>query len=190
MSEPLIKGGYILISRKIIESEIFHKPHLYIKVWVYLLARAQHSNYKKLKRGQLITSIPEIQEACSYRVGYRKVTPTKSQIFDILEWLRKPCEAYDESNDEQTMITTTKATQCILVNIDNYGLYQTPSNYEANAEANDENHTKKPRRQRQANNINKNDKNDTTMIQEKEKDLMPSAEEKPIDYSNVERKWN
>jgi len=43
MKEILIPGGYILLSRKLIESEIFKKPPLYIKVWNYLLLKAQHN---------------------------------------------------------------------------------------------------------------------------------------------------
>ena len=131
LNNPLIPGGYILLSRKITESEIFKKPPLYLKVWVYLLSCAQHRQYKGLKKGQLYISIPEIQEACSHMVGYRKVTPTKAQIYNVLEWLRKRCEGYDESNDNTTMITTTKATHGLLVNIEKYGFYQNPKNYKA-----------------------------------------------------------
>lgn len=160
MNEPLINGGYILLSRKIIESEIFKKPPLYLKVWVYLLSCAQHKKYKSLEKGQLYTSIPEIQEACSYMVGYRKETPTKDQIYKILEWLRKRCDCYDESDDSATMITTTKATHGLLVNIDKYSFYQNPKNYESNDENDNDNDTKAERERRQANNINKNDKND------------------------------
>lgn len=201
MSEPLIKGGYILLSRKTIESEIFHKPHLYLKVWIYLLVRAQHKNYKKLKKGQLVTSIPEIQEACSYYVGYRKETPSKKQVYDILEWLRNPRERNHEGNDEGTMIVTTKGTQCMVVTIDKYVVYQTPRNYEGNAEGNDEKRTKGLRQERQGNNINKNDKNDTRMIQEKDsppsasenQDQLPDGvirlEDGSLDYSNVKRSW-
>lgn len=90
MQQPLIPGGYINISRKIVESKIWEKPPLYVKVWLYLLVRAQHSEYKGLKRGQLRTSIPEIIEACSWKVGYRTEKPTKKQIFTILDWLRNP----------------------------------------------------------------------------------------------------
>ena len=67
--------GFILLSRSLIESEIFSKPPLYLKVWIYLLTRAQHTDYKGLKRGQLYISIPEIQEACSHFEGFRKETP-------------------------------------------------------------------------------------------------------------------
>lgn len=155
MGSPKIPGGYIIISRNIVESEIWDKPPLYIKVWLYLLTRAQYSDYKKLKRGQLITSIPEIIEACSWKVGFRKEKPTKDQVFQVLEWLRKPHETVDETVTKATMITTTKATHGLLINIDNYDFYQSSKNYESNNEG----EAKATREQRQPNNINKNDKN-------------------------------
>jgi hypothetical protein len=158
-NEPLISGGYIILSRKLIESEIWDKPPLYLKVWIYLLTRAQHKEFRKLKRGQLFVSIPEIQDACSWYVGFRKERPTKDQIYQIIDWLRKPNEAVHEAGTKATMITTTKATQGLLINIDNYWFYQNPKNYESNDEANDEKVMKATREQREPNNINKNVKN-------------------------------
>ncbi len=134
MAKALIPEGYILVSRKLVHNIIFSKPHLYIKVWIYLLSKAQHKDYKGLKRGQLWTSIPEIQAACSYYVGFRKEVPTKKQIFDILEWLRSSYEA----DTTGTMITTMKGTQGILVTIENYAFYQDKKNYERNDDSNDE----------------------------------------------------
>jgi hypothetical protein len=159
MGGPKIPGGYILISRKIIESEIWEKPPLYVKVWLYLLTLAQHSQYKGLKRGQLRTSIPEIIEACSWKVGYRKEKPTKDQIYQIIDWLRKGNEAVHEGETSATMITTTKATQGLIITIDNYDFYQCSKNYESNDEGNNEEEAKATRKQRQPDNINKNDKN-------------------------------
>lgn len=166
MTGPKIPGGYILISRKIIDSEIWDKPPLYAKVWLYLLACAQHKQYKGLRRGQLYITIPDLIEACSWRVGYRKEKPTKDQIFQIINWLRKPHEAVDEAYTKATMITTTKATRGLLITIDNYCFYQDSKNYESNDEASDEEPTKTTREQRQPDPINKNvnnvnnDKND------------------------------
>ena len=71
MGEPLIPNGYVLVARKTLESGIFSKPPLYLKVWVYLLSHAQHKDFRGLKRGQLRTSIPEMQDALSWKVGYR-----------------------------------------------------------------------------------------------------------------------
>ncbi|WP_438351572.1 hypothetical protein ACP8HI_13575 [Paenibacillus sp. FA6] len=151
--------GWISIHRKIIESEIWEKPPLYIKVWVYLLVSAQHSTYKGLKRGQVRTSIPEIINACKWRVGARIERPTKDQVYQILEWLRKPNEGVYESNAKATMITTTKATQGMLININNYAVYQDTDRDESNDEGNDENLTNPRRKQRRPDNINNNDNN-------------------------------
>jgi hypothetical protein len=162
LKEPLIKGGYILQPRKITDSEIFKKPPLYLKVWIYLLTRAQHSSYKELNRGQLYTSIPEIQEACSHYIGCRKEKPTKDQIFNILEWMRGEnstvTKATSKATSKATMITTMKATHGILVTIDNYSVYQDSKNYESNDESNNESNDEGVSI---SNNINKNDnKND------------------------------
>jgi hypothetical protein len=158
VSEPKISGGYVLLPRKIIDSEIFKKPPLYLKVWIYLLQVAQHTDYKQLKRGQARTSIPEIIEACSWYVGYRKEQPTKDQIHKILAWLRSSCEASDEGDMAATMITTTKATHGLLINIDNYSFYQDSKNYGSLGESSSEKETAATRENSQPHNINKKDK--------------------------------
>lgn len=164
-------NGYILESRTIVNSPIWDKPPLYFKVWHYLLLRAQHSDYKGLKRGQLITSIPEIQEACSYYVGYRKVKPTKKEIYGIVNFFRNPYEGDDEGNNEGSMIVTTKVTHGMLVTICNYNVYQDPKFYEGNNEGTTKVTAKELRRERQGNNINKNVlKNDK---KERERDALP-----------------
>ncbi len=160
MPEPKIPGGYILLSRKILESDIWSKPPLYIKVWVYLLSLAQHKQYKGLKRGQLRTSIPDIQEACSWYVGYRKEQPTYEQVYGVIQWLRKRCEHSCEHEANQSMITTTKATHGIIVDIVNYDIYQDPKSYETNAEPEHEKVAKTERSPTRPDNTNKNDKND------------------------------
>lgn len=155
--------GYFIIARKTLESEIWHKPPLYWKVWCYLLARANWDDFGNLKRGQLFTSLDEIAEDNHWYVGYRKEVPKKSQIFDILEWLRTSHEGSHEANDEpnaesddtETMITTAKATRGIVINIVKYSIYQDPRHYESNSETNYENSmkpmTKKQRSEKGAN---------------------------------------
>lgn len=134
--------GYFIIARKTLESEIWHKPPLYFKVWCYLLARANWDDFGNLKRGQLFTSLEEIAEDNCWYVGYRKEVPTKSQIYGILEWLRTFHEDNDEpnseSNDTATMITTAKATRGIIINIVKYSIYQDPKHYESNSETDSE----------------------------------------------------
>ena len=125
MKESMIPGGYILLSRRLIESKIMKKPPLYLKVWVWLLLKAQHEPYKDLDRGEWVTNIPEIQEAMSWMVGYRKVTPSYKQIRSVLDWLRYPCEGNAEGNTEDGMIDITKGTHKIKIKIVNYDFYQT-----------------------------------------------------------------
>ncbi|GGH46050.1 hypothetical protein GCM10008014_08470 [Paenibacillus silvae] len=168
--------GWIRLHRKIIESAIWDKPPLYIKVWMFLLISAQHSQYKGLQRGQMSLSIPDIIEGCKWRVGARTVRPTKDQVYQVIDWLRKPNEGGHESNAKATMITTTKATHGMLIEVVNYAVYQDSESDESNDESNDEKETKPARKQRQPNNINKNVKNDNNVKNEKDKKSVPKIQ--------------
>ncbi|WP_337033240.1 hypothetical protein [Paenibacillus illinoisensis] len=179
--------GWISLHRKLIESEIWEKPPLYIKVWVFLLLSAQHSNYKGLKPGQVRTSIPEIIDACKWRVGARIERPTKDQIYQIIEWLRKPNEGVHESNAKATMITTTKATQGMLINISNYAVYQDSDRDESNDESNDEKATNPLRKQRTPNNINNNVNNNNNEQQKEDKRKTPKSPKRT--YSEDDRNY-
>lgn len=142
-------NGYILISRKIVESKIWDKPPLYLKLWMWLLCNAQYTEYKGLRRGQLWTTYDDIREALSWHVGSRKETPTKNEIYRILNFLRNPerdgerdAERDDERDRKQCVerdgkqgverdgIITTKGTRGILVTICKYNDYQDPKTYE------------------------------------------------------------
>lgn len=160
MAEPLIPGGYIIVSRKLVESEIWRKPPLYLKVWIFLLIEAQHGNYKNLKRGQVWTTYEKIIEGCSWYVGARKELPKKDQIYRILTFLRNPDERVHESDTKATAITTAKATRGLLITIENYDYYQTSSNYESDTESDTEKATKELRKRQSGDTINKNVKND------------------------------
>lgn len=130
-------NGYIIISRSIIESEIWRKPPLYLKAWIWLLSNAQFKKYKDLDRGELVTSIEEIRQACAYYSGYRKEVPTKKQIYSILEWLRNPHGRDNGRDADGSMVVTTAVTEGIRVNICNFNKYQTPENYGGNSGRND-----------------------------------------------------
>jgi len=175
MSEPLVPGGYILLSRKLIESEIMSKPPLYLKVWVWLLLKAQHSLYKGLERGSCKTSMPQIIEAMSYKVGYRTEKPTKREIQKIIEWLRNPHEGSTTGN----MMVTTKVTQGFVYKVLNYNVYQDPNNYEGYNE-------KVTKEQRSANNGSNNNKNETiTNKPDKNEVKEESIHSEVIGYLNI-----
>ena len=180
------QDGYIMIDRGIVESEIWNKPPLYIKVWLLLIIKAQHAGYKGLRRGQLRITIDEIREACAWKVGWRKEKPTKKQIWDILEWLRNPQEGNDGGNHGGSMVVTTKGTHGMLVTLCNYNVYQDPKRYEGNNGGTAEVTTTELRRSQQGNNTNKNDKNDknarknnpySPLLKDCPQDLVPAMEE-------------
>lgn len=173
MSDTQIPGGYILLSRKLLESDIWQKPPLYLKIWIYLLLKAQHQDYKGLKRGQVWVSMPELQEAMAYKIGYRVEKPSIKQIRQALDYLRNPSHEILANNPvngttkgttKGAMMVTTKGTHGLLVNIVNYDIYQDPRNYEGHNEGHVEGTakgaTEELRGARQGHNINKNDKND------------------------------
>jgi len=174
------RKGYILLSRKITSSDIFNKPPLYLKVWIYLLSHAQYNNYKGLKKGQLWVSIDKIREDCSYFKGYIKVTPTRDEVYPIIEWLRSAHEAQREADTKETMITTTKATRGLVINIENYAYYQDPKNYEDNNEGDDEKATKKTRKGNSPSTIKETNKE----INKKNKNKY--IVEKAIAYLNIQ----
>ena len=120
-----IKGGYIILSRKTIDSEIWSKPPLYLKVWVWLLSHAQFKGYKGLKRGQIRTKIPDIVKGISWKSGYRKEYPSKDQVYKVIAWLKK-------NND----ITTKRATHGMIITIENYNIYQDAKNYGSKSQDN------------------------------------------------------
>jgi hypothetical protein len=132
MAKPKIEGGYVLLARKITISEIMVKPPLYMKLWVWMLESANHKNgYRGLERGQFFTTKKDMQEAMSWMVGYRKVTPTDKEIRNPYEWFLKG-----------SMIVTKKVTHGTLITICNYDEYQDPKNYEGQNEGQNEKPTK------------------------------------------------
>jgi hypothetical protein len=128
---PEIPGGFFLMARKIGTSDLMEAPPLWSKLWLWMLSRATYKDTGNLKRGQFITTIKEMQEAMSYRVGYRKESPTKKQI-------RRAYEGFVEG----TMIVTTKVTRGMIITILNYNKYQTARNYEGHSEGHNEIPTK------------------------------------------------
>ena len=125
-----------------------------------MLLKAQHEPYKGLNRGEWMTSVPEVQEAMSWMVGYRKITPTYKQIRNVLDWLRNPCEGNASGDTKGSMVDTMKGTHGIKINIVNYDFYQDPKNYEGHNERQRKGTPKEMREATQGHNINKNDKND------------------------------
>lgn len=123
MSQELIQGGYILLSRRILKSGIMEKPPLYLKLWTWMLMQASFKDHGDLKRGQFFTSLERMRDAMAYKVGCCTRRPTKKEIRCVIDFLSKG-----------TAIVTTKVTHGMIITILNYDYYQDANNYEGHSE--------------------------------------------------------
>ena len=132
----MIRGGYIKIAREIIGSDVFHKPPLYLKVWLFLLCKAFYAPDGGARNGCLKTSVDEIRSACSYQKGYRNETPTKRQIYQILRYLRgvheAPADGQTDGSATKPMISTTSVNGEIRIKILEFEKFQGLDGYTAN----------------------------------------------------------
>lgn len=132
--------GYIKLSRRLLSSDIWFKPPLYLKVWIYLLHQAAFKPYNGLARGQLVTSIPQIQEALSYKSGFITKKPSYKEIWQVLEYMRAkpPINSMQEygmgkwqgnrqgkwKGETEPMILTKRVKDGMLVTVVKYDQYQ------------------------------------------------------------------
>ena len=115
-----IKGGYIMIARKIDQSHISEAPPYAREIWFYLLRAANHQDNEECKRGQTIRRYIDIIEALKWYVGYRKCTYSVAQ-----------CENATKLLVKANMIAKTRTTRGLLITICNYSTYQNAANYES-----------------------------------------------------------
>lgn len=123
--------GKFLIHREIFESDIWEKPAHFLKIWIWILGKANWKTVKKggktYHRGEFLTSFKETMESNEWKVGWRTEKLTKDKIWDVYEFLRKT-----------KRITTTKATRELWVKVIDYDYSQTLSLPKSSNEGNNE----------------------------------------------------
>ena len=149
-------SGAFVISRSLFESEIWYKPPEYLKIWLYLLGKANHKGRKYkgyyCDRGQYFCNYRELRDQLDYKIGYRNKKYGDFAPKTLMKYLR-----------DTQRITTTKKPRGILVTIINYDVYQTLDSYEKTSENTSEETMKKPQRNQKPLSINKNCKNDKNL---------------------------
>ena len=87
-----IMGGAFTIARRIFTSEIWRKDPMYLKIWLWIIGRANHSDAVKdgfkYVRGELVTTYGEIQNAGVFIRNRKRSCPSIKTIRIILEWLK------------------------------------------------------------------------------------------------------
>ena len=126
-----IGGGYILLARQLLKSGIMEKPPLYLKLWVWMLLQASHTEHGSLKRGQFFTSLDRMRNAMAYKVGFRSIKPTIKEIRGFMEFITI-----------SSMAVTMKGIRGTIVTIMNYDHFQNFLNYEGHNEGHREGQTK------------------------------------------------
>lgn len=109
-----IQGGYILLARNIIESEIWQKPAEYLKIWIYILCRVQWKQSKKTKIGENFFNFSK-EEIPGV---------TRFQVYEFLRWAKTL-----SPTDSTTQLTTEKTTRGTRLKVTKYTYYQDPNNY-------------------------------------------------------------
>lgn len=121
----IIPGGYYVIARKILDSDIWRcDPHL-LKLFLYLIGKARHSREPMkypgfvINRGEHVTSIEEIVQNNQY-IGHRGRLEkwSQSKVSRMLKRLRG-----------MGRIEVLKDTYGTHIRIPKYDFYQDPHNY-------------------------------------------------------------
>ena len=101
--------GWLKLYRKVLDNGIMDKPPLHFKLWIWMLCKANYQSDKGLRKGQFKTSISEMREAMSYKIGYRKITPSIKEIRGAYQGFTK-----------DSMAVTTKGTHGLTITILNF----------------------------------------------------------------------
>ena len=109
MNNEMIDGGYIIISRQILENEIWFKTPAFLKIFIYILLKVNH------KKGMFGVgeNFFNFQDEKIYGV-------TKNQIYEFLRWAK---------SEKIQFCTTQKTTRGTVLKVRNYNYFQDPQNY-------------------------------------------------------------
>jgi len=91
--------------RKIDESELWHKPPEWFKIWIYILKEVNYKDSNGVERGERLLTAAQITAGC-YNV-------TVNQVESFLKWARK-----------EQILTTRKTTRGMYIKVLNYAKYQ------------------------------------------------------------------
>ena len=108
MDNDYINGGFILLSRHILFSEIWRKPPEYLKIFLYILLRVNHED-GLFPRGSNFFNFSE----------ERIPGVTAHQIYHFLKW----------ASTEADILAKQKTTRGVVLKVNNYDKYQAMNNY-------------------------------------------------------------
>lgn len=114
----LIPKGCILLARVIENSDIWHRPSDWLKVWLHILLKVNYEDGKSLKKGEGYFNYHDVAAAC--RVSYNTVA-----------------KFVQYGKTRGNLLATQKATRGTIIKVLNYHIYQDLENYKSNAKSNE-----------------------------------------------------
>lgn len=160
--------GWVKLHRKIIDSDIYQMPPLYMRVFLRLILEANHQDaeipYKEqgqktigkklIKRGERLTSVRDICKWVAWYERGKLKEPNPKTVQEILDWLENNnmIEIYGVKGNR-------KETHYKIVNYDIYQDIDSDKVTEKKQQSNSKTTEKK-----QSLDINKNDKNEKNII--------------------------
>ena len=93
-----IDGGYILLSRKLDDSDVMRMPPATREIWLYILRKVNHSEYRHLERGENIFHYKDIQDDLCWCWIQKNEILKKRYCEIITKALRRQYDRYGEGN--------------------------------------------------------------------------------------------
>lgn len=137
-NNEIIDGGCILLSRHIMQSEIWRKPPEWLKIFLYILLKVNHKNGLFERGSNFFNFSEERPTGVSY-----------NQVREFFRWA---------TNEKIQFCTKQKTTRGVIVKVNNYDRYQTLDNYYKQDEKQNENKTDTKQTQNRHTMINKNER--------------------------------
>ena len=173
--------GWIKLHRKIIDSDIYQMPPLYIRVFLRLILEANHQDaeipYKEqgqktigkklIKRGERLTSVRDICKWVAWYERGKLKEPNPKTVQEILDWL--------EENNMIEIYGTKGNRKETHYKIVNYDIYQ---------DKEDDKVTEK----KQSLDINKNDKNEKNIYKDNTYSDDPELNKAILDFIEYRKK--
>jgi len=151
-----INGGATLWARQTINSKVFcNKPHVWFKIWFYLINAVNHKDNKQFKRGSCFLKYEWIMQ---------KTKATKSELDHAMRWFRFG-----------KMIATAKATRGFTLNVLKYNDYQTLENYKSDTKSDGKSETKAKQKRNKSDTINNNGNNVNNVNKKEKSDIFTNA---------------
>lgn len=131
--------GWIKLYRKLLHSGIFKKKAEYLKIFIYILCKVNHTNGLFEKGANFFNFKEEIRNIPNVSLN---------QVYEFIRWAKK-----------DGMITTQKTTRGVIIKVNNWELYQDSKQAELQDNLQINYKIATSEKQLKHNTINKNDKN-------------------------------